>query len=622
MLKRILFTAPIAMILVIVTFAGSGEETRVDVRSPELELSPTALPQMINYQGVLTDGGGNPLDTTVSMTFTIYDAYSGGTALWTESHGSIITVGGLFTVLLGSSTPIPSTVFDEPNRWLGLAVGGDPEMDREQMTSVPYAYRAGYADSVGGVGDHTHNSLDAADGSPTEAVYVDNEGNVGIGTTNPTQGLDVADQIHASGTITSGSSITIDGINDRITATSGTIDFDNENLVTTGEVGIGAASPSTPLYVTRPNSGANQVLGFFSNPSDVADSRASIDIGVGTALPTGWRLEGSSSNIELHNAVVAAPGLVLTGGHAVGVGTASPTAKLDVVTEGGLALSANSNSGYALEATTNEGIVAATAFNNSAGGLVGSSIGLWANSGVSLIDLVGYGRIGVMATGQDYGLWALSGENGTGVYGAAPGTYDIGVHGYAGGASGDGVVGEASGTYGIGVRGFAEGEHSFGVYGFSTGSSGYGVYYAGGLAGTGSKSCIVKTSKGPIHLYCQESPENWFEDFGEGQLSEGRCHIELDPLFLETVTINKQNLMKVFIQLNGDCNGTYVERGRTGFDVIELQGGHSNARFTYRVVAKRRGFEDKRLDYCEAAKTDPYLYPELREKTDDNMDRE
>ncbi len=58
----------------------------------------------------------------------------------------------------------------------------------------------------------------------------------------------------------------------------------------------------------------------------------------------------------------------------------------------------------------------------------------------------------------------------------------------------------------------------------------------------------------------------------------------------------------------------YVERGLTGFDVVELQGGTSSVPFIYRVMAKRKGFEAKRLDVCEAARTDSYLYPELREK--------
>ena len=164
-----------------------------------------------------------------------------------------------------------------------------------------------------------------------------------------------------------------------------------------------------------------------------------------------------------------------------------------------------------------------------------------------------------------------------------------------------------------GVRGAVAGGsgNNYGVYGYASGGSlNYGVYYSGGLAGTGTKSCVVKTSKGPTLLYCQESPENWFEDFGEGQLINGRTRIELDPLFLETVTIDGTNPMKVFVQLEGDCNGVYVSKGTTSFDVVELKGGTSNVPFSYRVVAKRKGFEDRRLDYTAAGKDDPYLYPE------------
>jgi hypothetical protein len=172
---------------------------------------------------------------------------------------------------------------------------------------------------------------------------------------------------------------------------------------------------------------------------------------------------------------------------------------------------------------------------------------------------------------------------------------------------------------GYGVKGEGYGSGGIGVYGHTYGGH-CGVYYSGGLDGTGQKSCIVRTSQGPMAMYCQESPEVWFEDFGEGQLIYGKAHVELDSLFLETVTIDENHPMKVFTTLNDECNGVYVSRGRTGFDVIELDYGRSNARFTYRVVAKRKGFEDERLEERKIALSDPYLYPELMEENKYNVE--
>lgn len=60
--------------------------------------------------------------------------------------------------------------------------------------------------------------------------------------------------------------------------------------------------------------------------------------------------------------------------------------------------------------------------------------------------------------------------------------------------------------------------------------------------------------------------------------------------------------------------GVYVVKGISGFEVMELQGGYSSVAFDYRVMAKRKGFESKRLEYCQAAEGDSYLYPDLPKK--------
>ena len=54
------------------------------------------VPQMINYQGQLTDDQGDPVTATVTMDFTIYDDSTGGNPLWSETQASVAVKGGLF----------------------------------------------------------------------------------------------------------------------------------------------------------------------------------------------------------------------------------------------------------------------------------------------------------------------------------------------------------------------------------------------------------------------------------------------------------------------------------------------------------------------------------------------
>ncbi|MFQ6031829.1 MAG: hypothetical protein ACE5K2_02815, partial [Candidatus Zixiibacteriota bacterium] len=111
------------------------------------------VPNLMQYQGFLTDESGEPLDTIVSMTFTIYDDPIEGWVWWTETRDSVIVANGLFNVLLGSVNPISDTVFAGTQRWLGITVGSDPEISpRTRLVTVPYAFRAATVDgATGGV---------------------------------------------------------------------------------------------------------------------------------------------------------------------------------------------------------------------------------------------------------------------------------------------------------------------------------------------------------------------------------------------------------------------------------------------------------------------------------------
>ena len=108
------------------------------------------IPQFINYQGMLTDGSGNPVDGARSIQFCIYDVPAGGTALWSETQ-TVTVQEGLFSVLLGSLSPIPFAVFNGAETYLALKVGDDQEMTpRKRLVSVAYSFRANDADHVKG----------------------------------------------------------------------------------------------------------------------------------------------------------------------------------------------------------------------------------------------------------------------------------------------------------------------------------------------------------------------------------------------------------------------------------------------------------------------------------------
>jgi len=115
------------------------------------------------------------------------------------------------------------------------------------------------------------------------------------------------------------------------------------------------------------------------------------------------------------------------------------------------------------------------------------------------------------------------------------------------------------------------------------------------ILGNGTVSTIMATRGGPRILFAPESPVAVFEDFGSARLTDGHCRVELDPLFLDCCVVDDDHPLRVFVTLTDDCNGVYVKADQHGFDVYELGRGHSNAGFSWRVVAARHGSEDVRL---------------------------
>jgi hypothetical protein len=118
-----------------------GVGVRWGVRAQSGGGSPA--PGVMNYQGQLTDGSGNPLNGNADITFRLYDVSEGGVALWTEAHteaNAVLVSSGLFSTLLGSIEPIPPEVMSSSPLYLGVTVGSDAEMTpRQPVSSVAYA---------------------------------------------------------------------------------------------------------------------------------------------------------------------------------------------------------------------------------------------------------------------------------------------------------------------------------------------------------------------------------------------------------------------------------------------------------------------------------------------------
>jgi hypothetical protein len=156
----------------------------------------------------------------------------------------------------------------------------------------------------------------------------------------------------------------------------------------------------------------------------------------------------------------------------------------------------------------------------------------------------------------------------------------------------------------------------------ATDPAGRGVYIktAGGQGLTvvgGTKSAAVPTSRGTRALYAEEASEVYFTDYGFGKLENGRVFIPIDPLFAETVNLERDYF--VFLQPYAKAEIYVSKTTPAGFEV-SLNTGDPNAKFAYRLVAKRKGFETARLeDASSQPESDSALNAKGREDEGTNV---
>jgi len=140
------------------------------------------------------------------------------------------------------------------------------------------------------------------------------------------------------------------------------------------------------------------------------------------------------------------------------------------------------------------------------------------------------------------------------------------------------------------------------------------VVVSGSLFIGGNKSAYVKHPDGSHRaLYCVESPESWFEDFGKGTLVNGKADVQLDADFASLVHADDYHVFLTEIDTHHHLNVT--KPTPTGFTVTAdgegaaLKGkkaGDLSGTFSYRVVARRKDVKGDRLAKVELPKEAPF----------------
>ncbi len=343
-------------------------------------------------------------------------------------------------------------------------------------------------------------------------------------------------------------------------------------------------------------------------------------------------MAGSSDTTRMvkRRGILAAAGAVVAG--IAAKQAAQPVAAVTSVTLGG---DGNTNVTTAQTIVRNNGDpatvgtiaalvgVRSTDIVNSYGGTIGvfgvtdlpGGVGVRGSAqGTEGIGVTADGPLGLQALGSaSAGVYAQSlVAGGQGVYGYATATAGTGVYGYAPVGTGVygitnttyqyGVLGTSTATSSIAIGGIAIANGSSAFSGGTTNPNAYAGYFQGtvvvqgNFGVTGNKSAIIQHPRTGDHrlVYCVESPEAWFEDFGEGTLAGGKAEVKLDPDFAALIHADTYHVFLTGYDEHGE--GLVVsERRAEGFVVKERKGAAGSGRFSWRVVGKRADVKAERL---------------------------
>lgn len=222
---------------------------------------------VFTYQGHL-EASGSPASGLHDLRFRLFDNLAAGVQVGpTVCVDNVDVVDGVFTVSLdfGQQYATQDARFLEvqvrDDSGLGCADSGGftTVTPRQEVMATP---RASHADAA--------FTLDAADGSPAAAVYVDETGEVGIGTTNPAGQLAVK---------SNGNNVVLEGM--AVGAASyAYMTFADGAGEPNGWVGDGS-STNTDVYLASYN---NDVV-LYTQAGEVVTVKPTGRVGIGTGSP-------------------------------------------------------------------------------------------------------------------------------------------------------------------------------------------------------------------------------------------------------------------------------------------------------------------------------------------------
>ncbi|MBN2464050.1 hypothetical protein JXD38_00295 [candidate division WOR-3 bacterium] len=524
-------------------FASAAEHAVVDKRSTAAHgrqaaaqsVESIVIPQMLSYQGKLTDTLGVPVsDTSYQVTFRFYTAPTGGTSFWSETQ-TVQTQGGLFSVLLGSVAQIES-VPSSGSLYLGMAVAGGTELSpRLRLVGSTYSYLAARSANADLLQGKDTTALDAhyvnegQTNSVTSAMLVDGTiaaadlGQMGAATGQVMKWTGSAwtprnDSVSSGGSGTVRKVVQSTGVvcSPNPISDSGTVSFDSsygdsryiKNQFASNQfaswriAGQGSCSANSAGDAALKGTNASITgYGVWGSSSDHYGVYGSTVSGRGVCG------NSSASGSGVYGLANSGPGVYGSSGSNYGVvGNSSSGVGVYGGSSGGYGVHGMSTGscGVAGQSTNNDGVYGTSSAPGNAGvhgksTAIGGGYGVWGedslghgvygvsydSSGVYGKSSTGSGVVGrsassVGVTGismSSYGAYDSS-SNSTGVYGVSAGASQSGVVGMSHGSGGTGVLGHANGGGTCtGARGLADGSLvNYAVRGdASGGSSNYGV---------------------------------------------------------------------------------------------------------------------------------------------------